>query len=63
MAAAADDDLRLRRVRSQGETRGGEGAAQNSAHQSAAVIVFIDFPPAWTRPGYPTSLALRRAYS
>jgi hypothetical protein len=36
-AAAHDDGLRLRGVRSQGEAGGGEGAAQNSAHQSAAI--------------------------
>jgi hypothetical protein len=43
MAAAADDDLRLRRARSQAETRGGEGAAQNSAYQSAAINCFHRF--------------------
>ncbi len=39
---ADDDDLSLSRARHQRETRGGEGAAQNSAYHSAA-IVSIDF--------------------
>ena len=37
---ADDDDLSLSRAPHQRETRGGEGAAQNSAYHSAAIDCF-----------------------